>query len=152
MTYTAQYCEENIYLLAKSFCSEEGDHRQSYAVFISNVSRNVALFNQQASQAPQLPVLWDYHVLLLTVESRQTPNDDLTVSIWDYDTRLGFPCPFDVYMIGTFPDIISDISASCGLDLVSHFRVVPTSDFLDHFASDRSHMVYCFSRPCCCSL
>lgn len=95
MTYTAQYCEENIYLLAKSLHSEGRDDRQSYAVFISNPHRHIALFNQRASQAPHLPVIWDYHVVLLSAEDCQMLDGDLTVNIWDYDTRLRFPCSFD---------------------------------------------------------
>jgi hypothetical protein len=95
VTYTSQYCEENIYLLAKSLQRKKRDDRQDYAIFISNPHRHVALFNQRASQAPHMPVIWDYHVILLTVESGQELSGDMIVSIWDYDTRLSFPCPFD---------------------------------------------------------
>lgn len=90
-TYTANYCEENIYLLAQELTTDP-DAPDAFVVFISNPSRSVLLLNQKAAQSPQGYVVWDYHVILVTVGRRPEETGDLEVLVWDFDTRLGSPC------------------------------------------------------------
>lgn len=115
--YTAYYCEENVWHLAAD-PRVSGDRRS--AVFISNRARACALWQQRASQDPAIPVLWDYHVILLCDRS-----------IYDLDTRLPFPCDAKTYLDETFPAVWQE---------PPRFRVVDASVFLKNFASDRSHM------------
>ncbi|KAI0806968.1 N-terminal glutamine amidase-domain-containing protein [Fomes fomentarius] len=67
--YTSCYCEENAYLLAKSFAVEGEILGRSapwpwevYVVFVSNSGKTVALWNQKARDGV---VVWDYHVFLV---------------------------------------------------------------------------------------
>lgn len=109
--YTPYYCEENIYLLVESFTNDRSisDKWETYAVFLSNHTKTVALWNQKVSKHPDYPVVWDYHCILLLKPKAKTPShghghghahgdDDQVVEeesswIFDYDTRLDMPCP-----------------------------------------------------------
>jgi hypothetical protein len=92
--YTPYYCEENIYLLAESF------HRNSAisqaweinVVFVSNVTKTVALWDQALSSDPDRPVVWDYHCILVLRPRLDTLSDSSWV--FDYDSRLAKPCPW----------------------------------------------------------
>ncbi|KAI0086626.1 hypothetical protein BDY19DRAFT_959467 [Irpex rosettiformis] len=85
-TYTSQYCEENVYLLADCFHQTQSTTTTRewpwtvYVVFISNDDKtatcsstlnffNVALWNQRSSKRPEMGnlVVWDYHVVLVLV-------------------------------------------------------------------------------------
>jgi len=80
-------------------------------------------------------VVWDYHVILL-LRPRQGFNENGRTMSWvyDFDTTLPVPCPGQAYFTMTFPtDIVTQYE--------SRFRVVPVTQFLQHFASDRSHMI-----------
>lgn len=95
--YTANYCEENIYLLAQEFAEKSSLFRDAFVVFISNLTRTAILFNQKASQNVGGYVVWDYHVILVTVgnTSRGETKEELEILVWDFDTRLGSPCAFN---------------------------------------------------------
>lgn len=56
--------------------------------------------------------------------------------VWDLDSTLAFPCPFDLYYHRTLePEIqLKDDYRRC-------FRVVPAPTYLATFSSDRSHML-----------
>ncbi len=88
------YCEENIWHLAGSL----GQAAESARVLIiSNPGGRVAVWRQKAASAPDLPVLWDYHVILLTLgESRWQVHDP--------DSTLGCPVPAKSYLDATFPE------------------------------------------------
>ncbi|KAH8108170.1 N-terminal glutamine amidase-domain-containing protein [Cristinia sonorae] len=124
-----------------------------FAVFISNHDKMVAIWCQKANDI----VVWDYHVVLV-VRPRLEPtlhqqdsgdngssdtnrNPESPESwIYDFDTRLPMPYRAAEYMMNSFP------YAFQGKDVidpryVSLFRVVSIQDYLDHFASDRSHMI-----------
>jgi hypothetical protein len=126
VSYTSCYCEENIYLLAASFL-QIPDFRESWdlsVVFISNHTKTVsgpllpcrmvgaiqfitlkhncplqvALWSQQAASEEQIPVVWDYHVVLaLRPASSGTDAVDDGQSIrtasliYDFDTTLDLP-------------------------------------------------------------
>ena len=142
--YASCYCEENVWKLCQRL-QEKGDpdylHRAS-AVFISNTGRSVPLWSQKAGRgAEKVPmvffflivmedqvVVWDYHVILVYI------GDDSTL-IYDLDTTLPFPAPFNEYCEATF-------GSDDGLKECYHrkLRVVPAEKYLATFASDRRHM------------
>ncbi|RKP25743.1 N-terminal glutamine amidase-domain-containing protein, partial [Syncephalis pseudoplumigaleata] len=126
--YTKQYCEENIYLLARQLLAVEPECRAS-VVFISNERRTVPLWCQSASRDDSTLVVWDYHVILVV----QTSKSDAMV--YDFDAMLPFPCPWSEYVQMVFQP---DIALQDGF--LRQFRVVPARDYIDHFSSDRSHM------------
>ena len=73
----------------------------------------------------------DYHVILLEALSKPS----VEVIVWDLDTRLSFPAPFTEYAQKAIRP--QDIPAQ----FQQLFRVVKGTDYLNNFASDRSHMV-----------
>jgi len=126
--YTKQYCEENVYLLCKKFLEEYPD-LPSYAVFISNPTRTVAVWQQALEGYDEnTPVVWDYHVVLF-VECGQRPY------IYDLDTRLPFPCEASYYAAQSFHP-----QGLIRPQFRQKFRVIPAKDFVEGFASDRTHM------------
>jgi hypothetical protein len=86
------------------------------------------LFNQRAA-APGSVMAWDYHVILATPGAGQW-------QVFDFDTRLPFPCPWHVYFTQTFPD-----QGRLPRRWRSQLRLVPADSYLARFCSDRSHMV-----------
>ncbi|KAF8803507.1 hypothetical protein BYT27DRAFT_7195342 [Phlegmacium glaucopus] len=140
--YTSCWCEENIYLLCQNFIQNQSlrDLWEVFAIFISNSNKTVALWYQKAAQFEEDPVLWDYHVVLLLrprqgVEESMGFNDHDMSWVYDFDTTLPVPCPGQAYFDMTFP------SKDLVFQYESRFRVVPAAQFLQHFASDRSHML-----------
>ncbi|XP_027058290.1 protein N-terminal glutamine amidohydrolase [Pocillopora verrucosa] len=127
--YTSCYCEENVWKLCEQIRDEkEQNLSEYYSVFISNEKRQVPLWMQKSAKDPLAPVVWDYHVLLL----RQV---DAKCLIYDLDSILPFPCPFEQYVQQAIQN---------DRQLKKHFhrkfRVIPAEIFLSTFASDRSHM------------
>ncbi|KAJ7172626.1 N-terminal glutamine amidase-domain-containing protein [Mycena filopes] len=120
--HTAFYCEENIYLLCEAFVAQQAE--EVSAIFISNQHKTVALWNQKLNDSV---VVWDYHVVLLLRSQTQR-------WIYDFDTALPFPCPLRDYLHHTFKKDVPERYRSL-------FRIVPGSTFVEHFASDRSHML-----------
>uniref|UniRef100_V9KP25 Protein N-terminal glutamine amidohydrolase n=3 Tax=Callorhinchus milii TaxID=7868 RepID=V9KP25_CALMI len=127
--YTRCYCEENVWKL----CEYINDHEQLslkefFTVFISNDQKMVPIWNQQAGHGDQ-PVIWDYHVLLIH------DSDGNHCNVYDLDTTLLYPCPFDTYIKEAFrsEDLITPAFRR-------HMRVVRADLYLKTFASDRSHM------------
>ena len=91
--YQAYYCEENIWRLCQQ---PQLQVHKSEVVFISNPRRTCALWYQRAAPYPTEPVVWDYHVILLT----QTPDN--IWQVWDLDTLLGCPLQAEDYFSMTF--------------------------------------------------
>ena len=82
-TYTRYFCEENIWLLAKSLIDRGIPADDLQVLILSTPSESVVLFNQRA--APEgAPLSWDYHVIL------QATLDGHPY-IFDFDSRLAFP-------------------------------------------------------------
>merc|ERR1712093_131910 len=81
------YCEENVWHLCK-----QPALRNSFAVFISNEGKTVAVFEQKQCQGDE-PVIWDYHVICVC------PNSECEGSfrVFDLDSRLEWGVPFPVY-------------------------------------------------------
>lgn len=127
--YTSCYCEENVWKLCEHIRSQnQYPLEEFYAVFISNDRRMVPLWKQQAGCGEQ-PVIWDYHVILLHVSSGGQNF------IYDLDTVLSFPCPFDTYIEEAFK---SDSIINPGFR--RKVRLIRADVYLKTFASDRSHM------------
>ncbi|KAI0328116.1 hypothetical protein GY45DRAFT_1255775 [Cubamyces sp. BRFM 1775] len=139
---------------------------QIYVVFISNGGKTVALWNQKAARDAGV-VVWDYHVVLVllpqpvrrhalrpraTAPSPHAHNGGAAEAwVYDFDTTLvPVPCLWRDYIAGTFPYAF-DRRLADRIDERFHrcvprvppclFRVIPADTYLDHFASDRSHMI-----------
>ncbi len=85
------------------------------------------MLNQRVMSDPSIPILWDYHVILLL---RSETNQ-----ILDFDTILPFGVPVDTYFMHSFLD--NRLLAAAETPL---FRVIPASEFVVSFSSDRGHM------------
>ncbi|XP_011828418.1 PREDICTED: protein N-terminal glutamine amidohydrolase [Mandrillus leucophaeus] len=94
--YSSCYCEENIWKLCEYIKNhDQYPLQECYAVFISNERKMIPIWKQQARPGDG-PVIWDYHVVLLHVSSGGQSF------IYDLDTVLPFPCPFDTYVEDAF--------------------------------------------------
>ncbi|XP_047582472.1 protein N-terminal glutamine amidohydrolase isoform X1 [Lutra lutra] len=127
--YNSCYCEENIWKLCEYIKNhDQYPLEECYAVFISNERKMIPIWKQQARPGDG-PVIWDYHVVLLHVSSGGQSF------IYDLDTVLPFPCPFDTYVEDAFKSD-EDIHPQ----FRRKFRVIRADSYLKNFASDRSHM------------
>ena len=133
-----------------------GHRLEAYVVFISNGDECVLLFEQRAGDRCSGRICWDYHVILITISHPPSPpispspppstlsppssplplpSSSCSSLVYDLDSRLQFPCSFSCYARQTlFPAFAHSPS------LHPLFRVIPASEFLATFASDRSHM------------
>jgi len=127
-TYTALFCEENIWLLAKSLQKEGVRLEDLQILFLSNPSKQIVLFEQNSAPLGQA-VVWDYHVILWF-------NDSNKPLLYDFDSRLPFPCPARQYFHSSFPTVQT-------LPEKFHFyiRQIPANDYLEQFYSTREHML-----------
>lgn len=117
--YTACYCEENIWHL----CGEPKlRDAEKYVVWIGGQQSYHPFWYQRVSVDPEMPVWWDYHVVLLVWSQGW--------KVWDLDTSLSLPVDAGVYFSQTFR--LAD-------ELV--FRVMDSEYYRQVFSSDRSHMM-----------
>ncbi|THH08212.1 hypothetical protein EW145_g2854 [Phellinidium pouzarii] len=141
--YTANWCEENVYLLAKTFIEDRTTCElwRVYAIFISNRSKSVALWQQKLREDV---VLWDYHVILALRPRHSGPAAGRRVWVYDMDSRLDVPCSLEDYISLTFPYATAE-AAGAGWTVSdayrSMFRIVDGEEYLQNFASDRTHML-----------
>lgn len=130
-TYTSCYCEENVWWLCDLVKNKFPEEIQKcYAVFISNNQRTIPIWKQKASNRQDGRVIWDYHVIFLY---RTSESETL---VYDLDTTLMFPCDFHQY----YEESIKD-NSSLNPEFHRMFRVIPATEFLKTFASDRLHML-----------
>ena len=122
--YQAFYCEENIWQFLKTRAVQRPSN--DAAVFITNEDQHVALAQQQQGDEQGI-VIWDYHVIAITY--------DPSPLIWDFDSRLPFPCSATDWLQQTF-------AAFKGAPKIYHpiFKVCKAHLFLGEFQSDRRHM------------
>lgn len=125
--YAAFYCEENIWHLAAH--PRLGAYHRS-VVFISNPDRTCAFWSQRLAKDPRMPVIWDYHVVLLVCE-----GDGARPLVLDLDSRLDFPVPLEVYLAETFPPRLPIPEM-----YRPRFRFIDGETYRRVFSSDRSHM------------
>jgi hypothetical protein len=126
MPYVPCWCEENIWFRCRALSG--GARQRACVVFISNASRTVACWSQRAASRPDEAVVWDYHVVLLTL--------GLEASVEDPDCTAGEVLPLPAWIAATFP-LASDALPA---ELRPRFRLASAEVFLADFASDRSHM------------
>lgn len=122
------YCEENVFRLAVRKRTQQPTDR-FWAVFISNTIKNVPMFQQKAAVNGEVSCVWDYHVVLLCHRAGEAQ-----AVVYDLDSLLPYPCPVDEYLAQSFP-------YNWPYPFGPMFRVVPMEAFLNHFGSDRSHML-----------
>lgn len=102
-----------------------------YAVFISNENKTIPIWYQSTSENIRTPVVWDYHVIAI----HKSANNNKSY-VYDLDTLLDFPVDFKTYYqkaLIVLPGIMKKYERM--------YRVVPARDYLENFASDRSHMI-----------
>ncbi|XP_075599511.1 protein N-terminal glutamine amidohydrolase isoform X5 [Balearica regulorum gibbericeps] len=127
--YTSCYCEENVWKLCDYIRSQDQyPLEEFYAVFISNDRRMIPLWKQKSGHGDE-PVVWDYHVILLHVSGGEQNF------VYDLDTALPFPCPFDVDSVEAFR-----LDDSLHPEFHRKIRMIRADLYLKTFASDRSHM------------
>ncbi|MCU7835047.1 MAG: hypothetical protein KZQ83_07285 [gamma proteobacterium symbiont of Taylorina sp.] len=124
--YTPLFCEENIWHLAQSLIDDGIKSNNIHILFLTNKMMQIAIFNQLSAGLEE-PVIWDYHVILMA-------KFDHTDFIFDFDSRLEFPCTLEDYFKKSLPTNIN-------IDYTSKLRVIPSSIYLQRFDSDRSHML-----------
>jgi hypothetical protein len=136
------YCEENVWRLVYRHLNtkEISDGWQYNVVFISNQRKCCPMFSQLAAiNDPKGYVCWDYHVIVVRCKRGAEAQNGSTAQVLDIDTQLTpYPCPFEVYLDGTFP-----YAANCQMDeqYMPLFRVIDGNEYLKYFYSDRSHML-----------
>ena len=126
LRYCAYYCEENVWHLCAD--PQLTDHPRA-AIVISNAARTVAVACQRAASRPELPVVWDYHVVL----AARGPQG---FSIWDLDSTLGLPVPLHDYLR-------QSLGGPRGFapPYEARFRVIEAGRYREVLATDRSHML-----------
>lgn len=127
--YQPYYCEENVWHLSRHPALAA---LRRAALFVTNTAGACALWAQRAAAAPGHPVVWDYHVVLVTL----SPGPSL---VWDLDSELVFPLPAHLWLDVTFGPL-DQLSPDDRDLLAPRFRLVEHADFIRHFASDRRHM------------
>lgn len=126
--YTYCFCEENIYHLAKALCiptvaSNEAfpllhpdiidcfriDEYDYFVLFLSNTNKTIAIFQQKGSPDVNIPVVWDYHVILCARRKpdKRDENTEANDLIFDYDTRLPYPSTLTNYINEAFQPELS---------------------------------------------
>jgi hypothetical protein len=124
-SYTAYYCEENIWHLAGD-PRIAGDAKQ--VVILTNPGRQCAVWAQRNAARAGGPVLWDYHVILLV----RRGSTDL---VYDLDSVLNAPSDALRYT-----DAALRPSLRVPAELQPWFRVIDAAAYRAGFSSDRSHM------------
>jgi hypothetical protein len=126
LRYHAYYCEENIWQL----CADPRlVPKPCAAILISNPARTVAVVHQRAAPRPDLPVVWDYHVVLAA-------RDPQGLSIWDLDSTLGMPVPLLDYLRESF-----GWPHGFAPPYDARFRVLEAARYREVLCTDRSHML-----------
>lgn len=122
--YCPRYCEENIWHLAQdpvfSGCA-------TTVALISNAAGACLFWDQQICPEPDLPVWWDYHVILLSRKDRWL--------VYDLDTALPLPVDAGTYLFRTFR-----FQDRMPVAFRPRFMLFDGGEYVETFASDRSHM------------
>lgn len=110
--------QENIYKLASiisdSITTTNTTTTASYVVFVSSKKQKTPIWGQRLCTNTSSPVVWDYHVLFLIINSDKK-------YIYDYDSILSFPCSALEYCKNSFlsPDnsIVLNGNNNCNIYL-----------------------------------
>lgn len=132
--YTHCYCEENIYHLASTLFRDDAT---AFVIFISSADRQVPFWRQSPEDHGKV-LVWDYHVVLVTFGPLAARSEAVQERgrVFDFDSDVPFPVSIWEYL----PTVLR-LHATTVAILPHRFRVVPVRQFLDTFASDRSHML-----------
>jgi hypothetical protein len=122
--YHPQYCEENIWHLCQ--CPE---FARSDVIVMASRGEFFPLLCQRQAVTPHVPLLWDYHVVLLW----HAANDQRY--ILDFDTTLPFCTPVMQYVQRSFL-----AENSLNASYVPWFRVMSAQAYASTLQSDRRHM------------
>ena len=135
--YCPFYCEENIWHLCQDKVFAD---KPAFVMFISNFNRRCATWYQRASGDPQVPVVWDYHVVLLVKEERLKDKQWL---VYDFDSYLPFGVELDDYLRCSFmPDLEDSVMMRQSLSEFSpYFKLICANDYKKKFSSKRRHML-----------
>ncbi|EJU05355.1 hypothetical protein DACRYDRAFT_74557 [Dacryopinax primogenitus] len=142
LTYTPNFCEENVYCLARYFTRPGLERLQNtwsiYVVFISNEDLCITLLQQKGSKPQEGGlIVWDYHCILVLVAKPSESSENQAGSwVYDVNSLLDIPVQWYTYVTETFP-----FRETVPSRYRCKFRVVDAQDFLAWFASDRSHML-----------
>lgn len=124
--YCAFYCEENIWKL----CQEpEFLGKSAFVAFVSNPQKSCAIWHQKAASSAIVPVVFDYHVILLSKDEEQG------WLVWDFDTTLDFPVKAETYFHDSF-----SIGYIVPEEFQSLFRLLTPQEYIHHLSTDCSHM------------
>jgi hypothetical protein len=132
-SYCAYYCEENIWHLCADERLADCERR---VLIISNPARRVAMWGQKICPDPDMPIAWDYHVILLARRPGQAWQ------AWDLDAREPGPRPAK--------DWLHDSFRAIGLlppQFEPRFRMVTCADYRRYLRSDRRHMLHVDGSP-----
>jgi hypothetical protein len=122
LRYQPFYCEENIWWL----CAEPpAGTRMAYVVFVASLFGACPIAAQRTGVGEARVAWWDYHCIGL----------DADCSVWDLDSRLPQPVAAERWLALSFPQ-----PSRLPESLRPRFRVLPSADYREHFASDRRHM------------
>lgn len=121
---TPLFCEENVWQVCRALLADDDGDRRVWAVFVTNATRTVAMWAQQAAVVD--PIVWDYHVVTV-VEGADGPV------VLDVDCRAGTVLPLRGWLQASF-------RAGLRSDVEPRFRIIPARVYVDVLASDRSHM------------
>jgi len=125
--YQAFFCEENVWHL----CADPAiPDPVRAAVFISNEARAVAVAQQRIAPIPGFPVVWDYHVVMMS-----RPADGADWRVWDLDSTLPMGTPLAHWLDESFGG-----AWGFGEQHAPRFRVVEAGVYRTTLQSDRGHM------------
>jgi hypothetical protein len=122
--YHPHYCEENIWHLC-----QRPEFADSQVLVVAANGAFFPILCQREAVAPHVPLLWDYHVILLWRAS------DHQSYILDFDTTLPFCTPVAQYFQQAFLDEYRLKPA-----FVPWFRVMLAPAYVVSLQSDRRHM------------
>ncbi|NOQ34803.1 MAG: hypothetical protein GQ569_02795 [Methylococcaceae bacterium] len=125
--YTALFCEENIWHLAKTLENEGFSMENMTVLLLSNPLQQIVVLNQSSCPEGEA-VIWDYHVILQLEKNNQP-------WIYDFDSRLDFPISKKSYFCASFPK-----PDALHKPYQMFIRYIPANNYLQRFSSDRSHM------------
>lgn len=123
--YQPFYCEENIWLLAQDPRCGDGER---LVVLITGTEGHVAMWRQKPADGPGEPLLWDYHVVLIT-------GGTAGWQVWDFECDLGMPVAAATWLSSCFP-----YQDRIPARYRPRFRVMAANEYVANLRSDRSHM------------